>query len=68
MMNPNSRLPLSPKNSLGNLKSEKLKHKKVHNGIMIIMNKICNSWKARKYKMNNTEIDAKLIVPSNPSK
>ena len=29
-MNPNNKLPLSPKNNLGNLKSEKLKHKKAH--------------------------------------
>jgi hypothetical protein len=67
-MNPNNKLPLSPKNILGNLKSEKLKHKKTHIGIVKMTHKICDSWLARKYKMDNTEINAKLTEPSSPSK
>ena len=66
---PNNKLPLSPKNIFGNLKSEKLKHKKIHIGIIII---IKNNWKVwsgnKKYKIANTEHDEKLNVPSIPSK
>ena len=68
-MNPKSKLPLSPRNSFGSLKIEKLKHKKIQIGINIV---IKNNWKflsgTKKYKIANTEIDVKLKVPSIPSK
>ena len=69
IINPSSKLPLSPKNILGNLKREKLKHKKIPIGIKMIIKNNWNSWsESKKYKIANTEIDAKLNVPSIPSK
>ena len=35
--NPNNKLPLSPKNSFGRFRREKLKHKKILIGINIII-------------------------------
>ena len=66
---PNSKLPPSPRNILGSLKSEKLKHKKIPIGIDIIIknNWIFWSW-IKKYKIAKTEIDVKPNAPSIPSK
>ena len=52
IINPNNKLPLSPKNILGRLNKEKLKHKKIHSGIkMIIKNRPICSPDVRKYKI-----------------
>ena len=40
---PKNRLPLSPKNNFGSLKREKLKHKKINNGTIIIVKNKFNS-------------------------
>ena len=69
IIKPNSKLPLSPKNSFGSPRREKLKHKKIIIGINII---IRNNWKflsgTKKYRITNTEIVVKLSVPFIPSK
>ena len=76
--NPNSRLPLSHKNNLGNFKNEKLKNKKITKGINIAAKKIstfCSDIKkwvsfliAKKTRIIKTEIVEKLKLPSIPSK
>jgi hypothetical protein len=43
MINPNSRLPLSPKKSFGSFKKEKLKNKKINVGMKIISKNSCIS-------------------------
>ena len=69
IMNPNNKLPPSPKNVFGSLKIEKLKHKKIHKGNNnIIKNNLIFSSISKKYNKNNTEIVVKLHVPSAPSK
>ena len=69
IIKPNNKLPPSPKNSLGNLKMEKLKKIKMNRGINTIIKK---KWKflsgIKKYKIDNTETEEKLNVPSIPSK
>ena len=77
-INPNSKLPLSPKNNFGSLKNEKLKNKKQIIGIIIVIRKnwtlssFTKKWvlcsKDKKYKIANTEIDVKPSIPSIPSK
>jgi len=68
-MNPKNKLPLSPKNNLGNLKIEKLKNKKIKRGIKMI---IKNIWifplGTKKYKIPRIVRVVKPNVPSKPSK
>ena len=67
--NPKNKLPLSPKKSLGSLKSEKLKNRKTIIGIDIIFKNIRKFWSGiKKYNIIITEIDEKDRVPSIPSK
>ena len=69
VIKPNSRLPLSPKNCFGSLKKEKLKNKKMTIGINKIIKNNRKVWsEIKKYIIENVEIDAKLSVPSIPSK
>ena len=69
IIKPNSKLPPSSKNSLGNLKKEKLNNIKMNKGIAIIIKKNLKfSSGIKKYKIDNTDNDEKLSVPSNPSK
>ena len=68
-INPINKLPPSPKNILGSLKTEKLKHKNILIGIIIIIKNNCKFlYGAKKYSIKKTEIVAKLNVPSIPSK
>ena len=68
-MKSNNRLPLSPKNNFGRLNIEKLKHKKVHKGInIIIKNNLISLSGTRKYKMAIMVIEVKPNTPSSPSK
>ena len=66
IIKPNSKLPLSPKNSFGSLRKEKLKHKKIIIGINNSENlkEIINFKTIDKNKMINFKIsDTKLIDP-----
>ena len=57
IIKPNSKLPPSPKNSLGRFKKEKLNNRKNPIGIdIIINNKRIFSSEIRKYRIANTEI------------
>ena len=77
MINPNNKLPPSPKNSLGNPRKEKLKNKKKIIGIIIITKKNwifcsetkkCEIWlEARKQRITSTETDTQPNKPSTPS-
>ena len=69
MINPSNKLPLSPKNIFGSFNIEKLKHKKINNGIkVIIKNSLTFSSGIKKIKMLNTEIVKEVSKPSKPSK
>ena len=68
-INPNSKLPLSPKNNFGSLKIAKLKNKKIQRGTnIVIKNIVIVSSEIKKNKIANVEIDIKVRVPSTPSK
>ena len=69
IINPKSKLPLSPKNSFGSLKIEKLKNKKIQIGMDKVIKNNWSFWsETKKYKIANTEIEVKTNVPSAPSK
>ena len=66
---PKSKLPLSPKNNLGNLNIERLKHKKISIGIKIVIkNNLTLSLCIKNNKIDKVEIVAKPSMPSKPSK
>ena len=69
IIKPSNKLPLSPKNNFGSLNIEKLKNKKIKRGSKsVIKNSLVFSSFTKKYKIPNTEIVAKVSVPSKPSK
>ena len=69
IINPNNKLPPSPRNNFGSLNIEKLKDKKINIGSKtIIKNIFIFSSVVKKYKIPSTEIVEKLSVPSKPSK
>ena len=68
-INPNNKLPPSPKNIFGKFNKEKLNIKKIQIGInKINKNNLTSLLGIKKYNMPSVEIDVKLKVPSIPSK
>ena len=69
IINPNNKLPRSPRNNFGSLNTEKLKNKKnIRGSKTVIKNSLVFSSVTKKYKIPNTEIVVKLSIPSKPSK